>query len=213
MMKKLFTLILATMLVSPVFAQLDNAGTRTRFNHNNTERYYGIRLGLNVASLSSDMADMDMNSRTGLAFGGVYGIQLANSMPIWLEPGLYYSEKGGKTHDVNGDRVTCRISYLEIPVVVKYAFDVADDFYVTPFLGGFVSLGIAGKVKEYGPQHSYSSYNNVNRPDAGLRIGCGAEYMMVYAELGFDFGLANISKDDFKRVRTQTFFINVGVDF
>ena len=96
MMKKLFTLILATMLVSPVFAQLDNVGTRTRFNHNNTERYYGIRLGLNVASLSSDMADMDMNSRTGLAFGGVYGIQLANSMPIWLEPGLYYSEKGGK---------------------------------------------------------------------------------------------------------------------
>lgn len=213
MMKKLFTLILATMLAVPMFAQYETGQKRSRFNHSNTEHYYGLRLGLNVASLSSDMADMDMNSRAGLAIGGVYGIQLANSMPIWLEPGLYYSEKGGRTHDINGNRVTCRLSYLEVPVVVKYALDVADDFYVTPFLGGYVALGIGGKVKEYGPQHSYSSYNNVNRPDAGLRIGCGAEFMMVYAEIGFDFGLANISKDDFKRVRNQAFFINVGVDF
>jgi hypothetical protein len=97
--------------------------------------------------------------------------------------------------------------------VVKYAFDVADDFYVTPFLGGFVSLGIAGKVKEYGPQHSYSSYNDVNRPDAGLRIGCGAEYMMVYAELGFDLGLADIAQNDFDATRTRSFFINIGVNF
>ena len=121
MMKKLFTLILATVLAIPSFAQLENSGRHTRFNHNNTERYYGLRLGLNIASLSSDMADMDMNSRAGFALGGVYGIQLANSMPIWLEPGIYYSEKGGKMRDVNGDRVTCRLSYIEVPVVVKYA--------------------------------------------------------------------------------------------
>ena len=36
---------------------------------------------------------------------------------------------------------------------------------------------------------------------------------MVYAEAGFDFGLANISKDDFQSVRNRSFFLNVGVNF
>jgi hypothetical protein len=36
---------------------------------------------------------------------------------------------------------------------------------------------------------------------------------MVYAEVGFDFGLANISTDDFSNTRNQCFFINLGVNF
>jgi hypothetical protein len=36
---------------------------------------------------------------------------------------------------------------------------------------------------------------------------------MVYAEIGFDFGIANICDDDFASARNQNFFINVGVNF
>lgn len=212
-MKKLLTFILVALMATPSQAQYETSRQRSRYNHSNTERYYGLRLGLNSAVLNSDQVDMDMNARAGLSFGAVYGLQLANSTPLWLEAGLFYSEKGGKTVIMDEKR-TCRLTYLELPVVVKYSFDVADDLYIQPLLGGYLALGVGGKTKDYATRTSESSFNNVNRPDAGLRVGCGIEYMMVYAEIGFDFGLANINKsNDFDSVRNQNLFINIGVNF
>jgi hypothetical protein len=229
-MKKLITLLLAAALFMPASAQRQK---RDRFNHNNVEQYYGLRLGLSIASLSSDDVNFDMNSRTGLNFGAVYGLQLANSTPLWAEFGLLYTEKGGENTNFAGvveinnikynysQKVTTRLSYLQVPIVVKYAFDLADDFYLQPFLGGYLALGVGGKTKEYGTttanfeveRNSYSSYDYFKRFDGGLRVGCGIEYQMVYAEAGFDFGLANISDDDFNSTHTRNFFINVGVNF
>ena len=225
-MKKLFTLIMAVAIAIPTFAQFGGSRrTKDRFNHSNVEQYYGLRLGYNIASINSNDATIDMNSYGGFAFGGVYGLQLANSTPIWLEAGLFYSEKGGKDENkltvVNNNgvltemtqKVTTRLMYLQAPIVIKYAFDVADDFYVQPFLGGYLGLGIGGKTKLYGSRDTADSFDKFNRFDGGLRIGCGAEYQMVYAEMGFDFGIANISDDDFSTARNQSFFITVGVNF
>ena len=225
-MKKLFTLIMAVAIAMPTFAQFGGSRrTKDRFNHSNVEQYYGLRLGYNIASINSNDATIDMNSYGGFAFGGVYGLQLANSTPIWLEAGLFYSEKGGKDENkltvVNNNgvltemtqKVTTRLMYLQAPIVIKYAFDVADDFYVQPFLGGYLGLGIGGKTKLYGSRETHDSFDKFNRFDGGLRIGCGAEYQMVYAEMGFDFGIANISDDYFSTARNQSFFINVGVNF
>lgn len=212
-MKKIFALMLAIAVAMPAFSQYESSRKRSRYNHKDTERYYGLRLGVNSATLNSSQVEMDMNARAGLAFGAVYGIQLANSTPLWLEAGLMYSDKGGSTH-VNGEKVTCRLTYLEAPVVVKYAFDIADDLYLQPFLGGYVALGVGGKTKNYATRTSEDSFSNVNRPDAGLRLGCGLEYQMVYIEVGFDFGLANINKNnDFDSVRNQSLFLNAGVNF
>lgn len=221
-MKKLFTLMMAIAIAMPTFAQFDGSRkTRNRFNHSNVEQYYGVRLGLNVASINSSTVGLDMNSYAGLALGGVYGLQLANSTPLWLEIGAFYSEMGGKDNNYPFDKdkkeisqkKTTRLMYLKAPIVFKYEFDVADDFYVQPFLGGYFALGIGGKTKLYEDKHSYDSFDDYNRFDGGLRFGCGAEYQMVYAEIGFDFGIANICDDDFASARNQNFFINVGVNF
>ena len=96
---------------------------------------------------------------------------------------------------------------------MKYSLDLIDDLYIQPFLGGYMALGVGGKMKYYGEQRSTSSYDAVDRFDGGLRIGCGLEYDMLYAEAGFDFGIANIGDSDFDGVHTRSFFINVGVNF
>ena len=220
-MKKAIMIILAALLAMPSFAQFENFRTvkkRNRFNHNNTEQYYGLRLGLNIASIGSDDVSHDTDSRTGLAFGAVYGFQLADNTPIWLEAGLLYSEKGGKTTltdtGIHGNyKVTYSLNYLQLPIVAKYSFNVADEFYIDPFLGGYLALGVTGKTKDYQHQDSHSVYNDFSRFDGGLRVGCGAEYQMLYAEVGFDFGLANVSKHDFESAHTRNLFINVGVNF
>ena len=232
-MKKLWTLILAALLAMPAAAQFKTAKERSRYNHKDTEHYYGLRLGMNVAVLNSDLLDYDMSARTGLNIGGVFGLQLANSSPLWLETGVFFAEKGGRQSHPESeavDHIKCRLTFLEVPVVVKYSMDIADDLYLQPFVGGFFGLGIAGQTKVFthdtsrrvakssygrinidGPENI--TYPGLNRLDAGLRFGCGLEYQMVYAEAAFDFGLANIGKDDFQSVRTQAFVLNVGVNF
>ena len=231
-MKQLITFILIALMATPTFAQYETSRKRSRYNHSDTERYYGLRLGINLSVLNSGDVDYDMNVRPGISLGAVYGMQLANSTPIWLEGGLFYSENGGEQKNpanAEVEKITCRLAYLEVPVVLKYSLDVADDLYVQPFLGGFFALGVGGKTKIYTRDHDKrvsessfdrinvnsikTSYAGLNRLDAGLRLGCGIEYQMVYAEMGFDFGLANIGKDEFQSVRTQTLFFNIGVNF
>lgn len=236
-MKKTFLLAIATLIVVTASAQIGRRQKRDRFNHSNVEQYYGLRLGLNVSSISSGYTNYDMSSRAGINFGAVYGLQLANSTPLWLEGGVYFSEKGGKndsfittvsqggTEQNVSQKVETRLTYLQVPVVIKYAFDIADDLYLQPFFGGYLALGIGGKTKEYGTtysqagttytldRHSHSSYDYFNRLDGGLRLGCGIEYQMVYAEAGFDFGLANITGDDFDSAHNMNFFLTAGVNF
>lgn len=211
-MKKLLLTILTVAIVMPACAQYETQYKRTRYNHRGEEQYYGLRLGLNVASVNSDEVEADLDARTGLSVGGVYGLLLTDTTPLWLEAGLFYSEKGGKTH-ASGYKQSTRLSYLQVPITVKYSFDVYDDLYIQPFIGGYLAYGIGGKTKNYSIRQSHSSFDDINRFDSGLRIGCGTEYQMLYAELGFDIGLANISKDDFNTSRTCNFFINIGVNF
>lgn len=218
--------MLAFAIAMPTFAQFDGSRkTKNRFNHSNVEQYYGVRLGYNIAAINSSDVAIDMNSYGGWTFGGVYGLQLANSTPLWLEAGLLYSEKGGKNNEspyeeLIGDtkkerfqKKTTRLIYLQAPVVIKYAFDVADDFYVQPFLGGYLALGIGGKTKLYTEEYSFDSFDNFSRFDGGIRVGCGAEYQMIYAEIGFDFGITDISDKEFKSARNQNLFFNIGVNF
>ena len=100
-------------------------------------------------------------------------------------------------------------------MVLKYKIDVDRSFSVQPFLGGYMSLGVAGKIKDFGQRHAYSSFDKegFKRFDGGIRLGCGVQYDFLYAEMGYDFGLANISHDYFDTAHTGTFFATLGVNF
>ena len=100
-------------------------------------------------------------------------------------------------------------------MVLKYKIDVDRSFSVQPFFGGYMSLGVAGKIKDFGQRHAYSSFDDegFKRFDGGIRVGCGVQYDFLYAEMGYDFGLANISHDYFDTSHTGTFFATLGVNF
>ena len=88
-----------------------------------------------------------------------------------------------------------------------------DRFHLQPFLGLFAGFTIAGKTKLEVEHAKVSSWDYFNRFDGGLRLGCGMEYQMLYAEAGFDFGLANISHDYFDTSHTGSLFATIGVNF
>ena len=206
-MKKFFTAIVAMMLAVPSFAQFASGG----FELDKNNVYYGARMGLNLATMSGDgLKDFD-GMRAGLNLGGVVGLRVSNTSPVFLESGFYYTQRGGKHDDVK-----MSLKYLEIPLVIKYGIKATDDIAVLPFIGPYFSYAIGGRVKgkHGGAKIDYSSFDIVNHGDMGLKIGCGAEYDMLYLEAGYQFGIANIADDDIDDpIHSNALFINFGVNF
>ncbi|MBQ8502522.1 MAG: PorT family protein [Bacteroides sp.] len=216
-MRKLFTTFVAALLcVASLSAQ----------NFWNNDNYMGVRLGLNMSSVGG--VNQDKSMLAGLNVGVVYGISLNSDMPIYFEPGLFISSKGVKydaSHDA--EEIKSRLTYLEIPFVFKYKWDeLGNDISIQPFLGGFASIGLCGKTKDFEAREKYNSFNSnaYRRFDAGLRLGCGVAYQNLYLDLSYDLGLANIASnkfgvdrveyDDFDgSIRTRCLTISIGLDF
>lgn len=193
---------------------------RYNFNHYTESGlgvYYGLRLGLSVATVNSDNSSLDYSdATTGLNLGFVAGMQLSYSVPLFLESGLYYTEKGGKgTSSSYSQKFTCNLHYLEVPIVVKYQYFVNNDFAIQPFAGGYLACGVGGKIKNYQAREAFNSFSDdtFQRFDGGLRIGCGISFQSLYMDMGYDFGLADIGHGDFDSTHTGSFMVNIGVNF
>ena len=181
------------------------------YRHAGYDSYLGLRVGLSAATVNADNHHLDGGSpKAGLNLGFVAGIQVAPATPLYLETGLSYVEKGGKASSC-----TYNMNYLEVPFLIKYQHNFDRLTSLQPFAGVYCAAGISGNIKEQDLRHSYSSFSDTafKRFDGGLRIGCGLQFDHLYAELGYDMGLANVSHDDYDTAHTGCFFANVGVNF
>lgn len=202
MMKKSLLALMMMVFTMPSFAQMSSGG----FSLDEENLYYGIRIGMTSASVGGDV---DLDSKVGMTLGGVVGFRVSNSNPLFLESGFYYTQRGGKK---GGN--TLGINYLEIPVLIKYGFRASDDIAILPFFGPYFSYGIGGKLKtDEGKRSSFNSDNGYNHADMGFKLGCGAEYNKIYFELGYQFGVANISAIDKITARGNAFVANFGINF
>ena len=204
-MKKLI-LSMAMMVCSiSSFAQFSSGG----FHLDEEHVYYGVRFGLTASHISGDGSLKCADSKVGMTLGGVIGLRLTSNAPVFLESGLYYTERGGKKGDLK-----VGLNYLEIPVLVKYGIRAADKFTVIPFVGPYFSMAISGREKEPGVT-SFSSFtdDHYRHPDMGFKLGCGVEYDNLYLELGYQIGVADISDDDRQVCHGNAFIANFGVNF
>ncbi|MCR4854339.1 MAG: PorT family protein [Prevotella sp.] len=178
--------------------------------------YYGLRIGPSFSTVSSDDPYLDGSSmKTGLNVGMATGFNI-NRTPLFFETGLYYTEKGGKGK-ADGDRFTYNLNYLEVPLVLKYDVYMGNNFSIQPFLGGYLACGVGGKIKDFGAREAYSSFSDspysFQRFDGGVRMGCGIQYDMLYLDLTYDLGLANVSHDDFDESSNSALMLNFGLNF
>ncbi len=185
------------------------------FGYRSLDHYFGIRVGLSASHVNSDDKYLDGgDTQTGLNVGAVVGVGLTLRAPLYLETGLSYIEKGGKgTFDRKN--FTYDLNYLEVPVLLKYRAPVANNLSIDPFFGGYLACGIGGKIKDFGDRKAESSFSedNFRRFDGGLRLGVGVSYDLLYAEVGYDIGLANVCNDTFDTSHNGCFFANIGVNF
>lgn len=222
-MKKVLVAIMAMFCSMSSFAQYSSGG----FSLDEENIYWGVRFGMTAASLSGDL---DASSKVGMTLAGVVGLRPSDNTPVFIESGLYYTERGGKngTYDVEkrapkGSVTRVGYNLLEIPLTIKYGLKVSDEIAVLPFFGPYFSYAISGKTKqtELGKTESESvgtfdekkaCHGGLNRASMGLKLGVGAEYNKIYLELGYQFGITNIAKEENFSGRSNAFFANIGVN-
>ena len=205
-MKKVFAAIVAMMLAVPSMAQFASGG----FELDKSNLYYGARMGLALGKLTGDVGDYD-GMKAGLTLAGVIGLRLSHQAPVFLESGLYYTQRGGKNGSLTAD-----LNCLEIPLLIKYGIKATDEIAVMPFIGPYFAYGIAGET-EYevnGKKEKERTYKHfLNHNDMGFKLGCGVEYNMLYLEIAYQMGVANIADDDDLSIHANQLSINFGVNF
>ena len=210
-MKKVFAVIAALVLAVPSFAQYSSGG----FDLDKENLYYGVRIGMTGATLSGDAVEVkDLGSKVGLTLAGIIGLHISKTAPVFLESGLYYTERGAKK-----DKFSVSYNNLEIPVLVKYGIKATDEIALLPFVGPVFSYAISGKYKysDGGTSVEVGAFDEkkwsaLKRANMGFKLGCGAEYNNLYLEAGYQFGITDISKGD-DGIHSNAFFVNFGVNF
>ncbi len=149
----------------------------------------GARIGMDFASFRGDYKDHNKTS-LGLHLGLVYNFELADALS--LQPGAFYVQRNYKDDFDN----KIHSHYVEVPIVLKYNLDVANDIKIDPHVGPFFSFGFAGENKET-EQKVFKSITKIDKKtglngmgvanfDMGIQMGVGATFYDA-AYVGFDY--------------------------
>ena len=200
-MKKLLVSIVAALMAVPSFAQYSSGG----FELDKESLYYGVRFGGTLASISGDRS---LGSKVGMTLGGVIGLRVSSSTPVFLESGVYYTQRGAKEGDFEVQH-----DNLEIPLLVKYGFQATDEIALLPFIGPYFAYAVNSDWKYKGADSNSVAHMRPNRNNMGFKLGCGAEYNKLYLELGYQIGITNIWDSDEFTAHNNALFLNFGLNF
>ena len=143
----------------------------------------GVRAGIGSSNFSNGDVQRAFTPLIRPHFGAYYGMKVTEKLTV--EPGLFYSGKGISTVNVNNKEFEESLSYLDIPVLARYAVSPAFNVFVGPQAGFLLARTYTeGSVKL-----------TDTAPVGGYEIGgvFGVGYQLT-AELNlqasYDFGIA-----------------------
>jgi hypothetical protein len=171
-------------------------------------------IDLNLASISvpTGTSSENYSGRLGFGIGVVADRPLTDQIILHLEP--MYLQKGGtiKTSVVT---LKYKVNYIEIPIMVKYAFQTNSS--LVPYAMAGPSLGfLTGAKYTSNEGDSQDEKDNTNTFDFGLGLGGGVsiphDKLTFFAETRYVLGLVNINKEaDESTVKNRGLQVILGV--
>jgi hypothetical protein len=164
----------------------------------------GGRIGLDIGSVSfsPDLPNGETNStHTGILVGAQLDNWFSDMWAISVQ--LLYNQKGFEiSASENGNGVSSTTdgvsSYLELPILVKFAIGSGD---FKPYLFAGPSFGLLLSSTETNGSTSISNDSDLNTLDISALVGVGASYRLgvggpsLLLDIGDAIGLVNISKN------------------
>ncbi len=170
--------------------------------------------------MSSDQIEFDVtNSSTGFVGGGFLAIGLGDNFA--LQPELLYAQKGFGV-DFMGASLDADLSYIEIPLLLKFRIGSADQ-KVRPalFVGGFYAFetgcSVSAGIGELDADLSCDTeLDERSSTDAGILFGGGldiaADRLFVVLDARYGLGLTNIDDDGGSdSVKSRTWSVSGGL--
>jgi hypothetical protein len=120
-----------------------------------------------------------------------------------------------------GDRIVFRADYLEIPILVKYAFALAPNAKVFIFAGPALSLKVSTALYyDLEGETGSEDLDDVQAFDYGLTFGGGFQIpfgsLSLSADLRYTLGLAGVIQDyfgDILDIKNGAFLVLIGLGF
>ena len=101
--------------------------------------HVSVRL-LGTLSGDTNFGQSDLSGmKAGFTLAGIIGLRLSQTAPVFLESGLYYTQRGGKD-----GKLTADLNCLEVPLLVKYGIKATDEIAILPFIGPYFAFGVGG---------------------------------------------------------------------
>ncbi len=198
---------------------------------------FGVKAGMNVASLSKDAGLEDQKSKIGFNAGVFANIPLATSFSI--QPEVMYSQYGAKIESVKESTIlgtttrtvnssSTHLDYITVPVMFQYNF--VPNFYVEagPEFGFNVSAKNKGDrtittTNSSGSSSATTSYSedidkdNMNTFNFGLGLGAGYYFTDNFGITArYVAGLTDIAKNrpsGSDAIRNNTFQVGLAFKF
>lgn len=176
---------------------------------------YGIKLGYNAGSVSSNDAEIKEDGKTlsGIGFGAFAEFSLGKKLS--LQPQLNYNRKGlALAHAGHSDKY--QFDVLDIPVNVLYRSNGGF------FIGGGPNLGFnlsGGLRSEEDPTENFdfkfgSNAGQIKRMDLGLNFLTGYELKNgLFISANYLAGLTNLSNVPGETWRNNLLNISLGYSF
>ncbi|MBN1212907.1 MAG: PorT family protein [candidate division Zixibacteria bacterium] len=190
-MKKLL-LVLAVVLLFAIsgFAQTEGTGLTAK----------GIKLGVNLSKATGgDVDESDMK----LGFGGGAFVEYSFNPQFAVQPELLFMMKGDKV-TVGDKDYKNKLTYIEVPVLLKFKPTMEGNFKPVIFAGPAIGLLMSAKSWDIDTtqtppviEDDVDVKDNMKSIDFGIAFGAGFMYMMqngggITFDVRYTMGLAKV---------------------
>lgn len=163
---------------------------------------------LGVSSVKYDSDMFDSSTGLGLEIGGKVRV----GRRFYVEPGIFFAWSGADISDVT-DEGNLSLGDFRVPLVVGLKVIATRVLEFRVFGGGgaaFVTSVSGDRALED------ISTSDVTNTLWNARVGVGADFTLVSADVGYDFGLTNLNADPDpgdSDINRNGFFLEAGLRF
>jgi hypothetical protein len=155
---------------------------------------FGVKGGLNLANLTGDDVS-DASIKTGVGVGAFLTYDLTEIFGV--QPEVLFTMKGAKVKDVDLGDVTWKVSYIEIPVLVKVNLPTGGNVKPALFVGPGFGFLLSSKLSD---GDEVDVKDATTSTDIGIIVGAGIAYKMEKGAITFDaryeVGMTTIVKEE-----------------
>ena len=151
---------------------------------------FGIKGDVGLTNLTGDVT----GNKSMLSFGGGFLFQYMASPQFAIQPEAAFVLKGAKEDNPGGPEEKLKLTYVEIPVLVKFKPKMNGSIQPAIFAGPALGILVSAKAASVDVKDQFKSTDFGAVFGAGIELAAGAKGKVSF-DARYALGLSNILKD------------------